>query len=704
MHITLMIFNNYWTLFILLFCSYQSFSQESSKSESYYVQKLEELLNNKEEVGFGKTLADLILINEEEFEHYTDTKLDYLFAIQDLSLNIGNRDNVFAYLEKAEKIIKKEEPGRYWEYFTNLANFYIETVDYTRAKENNLKALAELDRLRLVKERRFVLRDFAKNLMYLNEYDAAIQAAEDCIGICERVGDEKIKMNALSTIGSIYFKLQKYPKAADYFNQAYLYAKRNDHKKDLILYANKMANLYMALGQYQESIKYTKEGLKIADELNMYKYSSQCYLSIAKSEFLLNKFVDADNTLKRFMERKFVFKAIRLHCEVTILRAKIQWAKGDKERARVLYNIAENECIKDDLSSLMPEIFLGKAYYYYNENQFSPALQEIDNALRRSPEDLNVSLELMNLRSEVLEKQGAFKQAFYANKEKEIVFDSLVSMNKVGLVLTEQAKQEIEKGKFAIEKLETEKAELGIQVTQRRNIIFGLLFGILTLGISAYYYSRNRKLTIEKELAEVKQNLLRIQINPHFIFNTLNSIQSSFLLEDQEKTIHLFNKFSSLMRQVLENSEKAFIPLNEEMEMLINYLELEKVRTNNKFDYAINIGEGIDIYNEEIPSMILQIFIENSIWHGIIPKEERGLISIDVSKWNQKLSISVLDDGVGRAFSLNRKSNDQRKKKSLGTKLVSQRVNLLNRKFGKQLSLDILDGDNAKGTKVVLAI
>ena len=156
------------------------------------------------------------------------------------------------------------------------------------------------------------------------------------------------------------------------------------------------------------------------------------------------------------------------------------------------------------------------------------------------------------------------------------------------------------------------------------------------------------------------------------------------------------------MRQVLHNSEMSFVPLSDELNLLINYLELEKIRSNNKFDYEIEIEEDVNIFQAEIPSMILQIFIENSIWHGIGLKENRGTIRILVSKEKARHKIMIEDDGVGRMFSIRHKSKDQKNKKSLGTQLAKQRIHQLNRKFGTGIQLEIEDRLDTTGTVVLL--
>ncbi|MEM9846515.1 MAG: histidine kinase, partial [Bacteroidota bacterium] len=301
---------------------------------------------------------------------------------------------------------------------------------------------------------------------------------------------------------------------------------------------------------------------------------------------------------------------------------------------------------------------------------------------------------------EVYKKIGDYKSALAVQEQSEQIKDSLAVLERIGVIASLSADYQLKNKEIEIERLELANDLVEQKNQQNKYVILGLgVFALLAVGLG-YYFSRHRKLQLEQSLAEVKESLLRLQINPHFIFNTLNSIQSSFLQEDEEKTIHLFSRFSNLMRQVLHNSESAFVPLSEELDLLINYLELEKIRSNDKFDYQIEIEDQVNLYHTKVPSMILQIFVENAIWHGIGPKRSRGLIRISVGEEKGKHKITVEDDGIGRSFSILQKSKGQKNKKSLGTKLAMQRVQQLNQKFGKGLVLEVQDREEVSGTRV----
>ncbi|MEZ4932630.1 MAG: histidine kinase [Saprospiraceae bacterium] len=195
-------------------------------------------------------------------------------------------------------------------------------------------------------------------------------------------------------------------------------------------------------------------------------------------------------------------------------------------------------------------------------------------------------------------------------------------------------------------------------------------------------------------------------MNPHFIFNSLNSVQNQFLKGDAATSLLIMGKFSKLMRLVLNNSNETFVPIHDELELLRLYLDLEQLRTNQKFQYAINVDEEVDIYNTSLPSMVTQIFVENAIWHGIAPMGEKGKITLNIARQNSLTVFSVEDNGVGRKYSLRSKTNTQKEHRSLGVELVTERIRQINRKFTRNIRLfteDLEDVDGtAKGTRVNL--
>jgi sensor histidine kinase YesM len=197
-------------------------------------------------------------------------------------------------------------------------------------------------------------------------------------------------------------------------------------------------------------------------------------------------------------------------------------------------------------------------------------------------------------------------------------------------------------------------------------------------------------------------------MNPHFIFNSLNSIQSYILSNDAEKAVLYLGKFSQLMRLILTNSAYKFISLKEELKSITYYLDLEKLRFENKFDYTITVDKSLDEEFIEIPPMIIQPYIENAIIHGLLHKPTKGKIDIDFRPDGQRIICTVVDDGVGRQRSMEIAKQSGIKRKSRGMLITQARLEILNRQSDDEFSVKVFDlkdeKGNPAGTKVELII
>lgn len=217
-----------------------------------------------------------------------------------------------------------------------------------------------------------------------------------------------------------------------------------------------------------------------------------------------------------------------------------------------------------------------------------------------------------------------------------------------------------------------------------------------------------RVLKIEKQLIEIQQKALRLQMNPHFIFNSLNSIQSFILTRDIDLAVNYLSKFSQLMRLILNNSGESIIPLADEIQAVVHYLEIEKLRFDYKFDYTINIAPEIDEEFVGVPPMILQPYVENSIIHGLVHKPTKGHIEINFSFDGSNLVVTISDDGIGREMAMKLKNENGLQAVSRGMLITKERLDILNRNTNHKLSVNVTDlkSDNGKpcGTRVVLNI
>jgi sensor histidine kinase YesM len=215
-------------------------------------------------------------------------------------------------------------------------------------------------------------------------------------------------------------------------------------------------------------------------------------------------------------------------------------------------------------------------------------------------------------------------------------------------------------------------------------------------------------LEIEKQKFDLEQKALRLQMNPHFIFNSLNSIQSYIVTHETGMAVTYLGKFSQLMRLILMNSGNNFVVFREELKAITHYLDLEKLRFDNKFDYSIHIDKNIDTEFIEIPPMIVQPYIENAIIHGILHKKSKGSIEIDFALKGENLLCTVTDNGIGRAQAAEIREKAGIKRKSTGMYITKARLEMLNKntKAGYSVRIEDLKDANGKpaGTRVELVI
>ena len=236
---------------------------------------------------------------------------------------------------------------------------------------------------------------------------------------------------------------------------------------------------------------------------------------------------------------------------------------------------------------------------------------------------------------------------------------------------------------------------------------------LLLIGglFSWFSYKKNKeketqliKDVLENEMRELELQSLRALMNPHFIFNSLNSIKGFIIRNEPDVAANYLNKFSHLIRLILSNSQKPLISLSDELKALEMYIQLEGLRLEGKFDYSIHVEEEIKTESIQVAPMIIQPFVENAIWHGLMSKSGPKILTINIRKKGKGIEILINDNGVGRMASQNRRQNFGVKKKSYGMKITENRI-----KFAQQENAvfvkDLVDSNGEGiGTEVVIQL
>jgi len=261
-----------------------------------------------------------------------------------------------------------------------------------------------------------------------------------------------------------------------------------------------------------------------------------------------------------------------------------------------------------------------------------------------------------------------------------------------------------------------------IENTQTINIYIGRHFlntwwfwtvaGLILASMGFLFYKR-RIARINKEarlrsdyeikLNELENSALRTQMNPHFIFNSLNTINSFISRNETMQAHHYISKFSKLIRFILDHSRQRKILLSDELEVLNLYIQIEQIRFENKFDWELVIDEGIDTTTLELPPLVIQPFVENAILHGLLPLEKNGKLTIKIEHKGDLLWCTIEDNGIGRVKAKELKKSFLAKHKSHGIEITLKRIELFNKEHGKELSVEITDIPEG-GTRVEIPV
>lgn len=286
--------------------------------------------------------------------------------------------------------------------------------------------------------------------------------------------------------------------------------------------------------------------------------------------------------------------------------------------------------------------------------------------------------------------------------------DSLYAQRQARQFELIMAEAEAEKTDQKIRTLAQQNELSHLQLSRSRYLFAGVALIVLIISLSLLLYFQRKKLKAEQRSLLMEQRLLRAQMNPHFLFNSLASIQNYIINENTDQASIYLSKFSQLVRNILDNSVEESVPLEKEIETITNYLELQKVRYAGKFDFAVEVEEEIDEENMMIPPMLAQPFIENAIEHGIRHKEGTGHIDIRFRLEEGFLRFEVEDDGVGREKAREIEARQGTRHRSMATSITVDRLAAINRKSRKKIRMEIIDLENASGqgcgTKVTFGI
>ena len=455
--------------------------------------------------------------------------------------------------------------------------------------------------------------------------------------------------------------------------------------------------IYSSIGDPQNAKKYLFEGYELSHHDPYFKV----FFSAGLAKYYEEK-GQADSALYyfRYLEKDTVFNSREFKASRDENMGVLLTSNGQPEQG--LPYILRALPVQREIGPINGLTMLNLAICYSKLKQYKLSFAYLDSAAHYGDtiKDLSLAWQMLDLEAENYVGMQQFQKGYTAKESAFKLYkkekDTLIAKNARDLETRYRLKEKEDKITSLAIVNQVESKISG----QRKIIIVAMAIVMILVGTIVILLWRRRQMQIQIREAQLKQQLLRSQMEPHFMFNTLSVLQSFIVSEKPEKSIAFLNKFSRLLRINLENARESLVPLQKEIEALGNYFELNAMNFDNLFEYHIDIYQGYEEDDLLIPPMLLQPFVENAILHGLAQYGQKGLITVKIDKLSDALHCIIEDNGLG----LNSSSNVN-SKRSLSTIITQERLTLLSRQMGRPAKIIIIDkqGTNeGQGVRVTL--
>jgi two-component system LytT family sensor kinase len=613
------------------------------------------------------------------FSFITITKADEKDSLKHILDNKYNTDTSFcnAYAQ----FIELEENDEIW----TIYNLKFITLLRKILNQPNLQQ----------SEKKWYIKKLVTALMYESQnimnkkgdYEKALSLNYEMLKLSKSINDRGLESKSYNEIGTKHYVQKNFTDALIFFKKSMENNLALRDSFNLNIDYNNIALTYSDLNNFNVALEYNFKSLEIRKKLKLVNAIPICYNNLG---VVYKKLKQYDNALFYFK------KAYHLNDSL----------KNNKFKTRNLGNIATILISQNKHNEALP--------YAIQGFELSQSLKDIEHT--------SVAAMLLN---QIYKAQNKPKQALEMLELHMKMKDSLLNdANKTALLKSEfKYKNDLKQAEVNDLK---QKNEISRLQTQRRNIIFIVTIAILILSILLAYmlflkYKRKKETQlIQNELRE-KENLLiaerkasdselkalKSQMNPHFIFNALNSIQEQFMYGNKIKANEQMGNFTYLTRKILEISGKKSISIATEIEILEKYLQLEKMRFGDDFTYVITTDDSIDKDYHKFPPMLLQPIVENCVKHGLLHKEGNKHIAIgfQLSEDEKYYLCTIEDNGIGRKKSMEINTKNTHKHISFSTQSIKDRLEIFNENQNGLTYIDVVDeNQNIIGTKVIIQL
>jgi len=562
----------------------------------------------------------------------------------------------------------------------------------------------------------YALNQIGRTYRSISEFSKALISFQEALDVSRKAENIEFRVYSLNMISVVFRRTDAIKSALDYSQEALELAETVKNpsvglKRSINVSLNSIGNIYQILEQYDLAIEKFNQSMRLEKELENklglainYQNVGECYEAQGKLEEALDSFqkslaynIDIDSEKGKII------------CNYSIAHVYVHL--GKMQEALKLLNKALVAAKPLGDQKIISSIYINLGWTYIQLSNYNLAENNLTKGLRIARE-YNLPAEIAEANkflSELWIKKDDFKKGMAFYKEAKKYEDQITSNLNLRYVNDMIVRYESEKRSNQLEILAKENETVRLKLRKNRTMLLISGIALALLAGILYILYRQYQLNNEKKLLTLEQTMLRSQMNPHFLFNSLNSIKLYIINNEKKNAVHYLNKFSKLVRKILEASSQREIPLAEELETVDLYMNIENIRFSNEINFKIKVDKALDVHTIRIPSLILQPFLENALWHGLSSKEGEKNISLEVQKAQDGfIKISIVDDGVGRDAAEKIKQGKVLKRKSVGIDITKERLANFSKDYQNSFHVEIIDvyddSNNPSGTKIVLHI
>ena len=548
------------------------------------------------------------------------------------------------------------------------------------------------------------------------DYPKAIDYHNRAYLLAKKINDTISQIYSLNMLGVVYRRTDAVKSALEYHNKA-LNMTRNlksiddEILENIAISHNSIGNIYALLQKEDLAQKHFEKALEIEKKFNNKVGLAINYQNLG---MVVKQKGNMDEALKYFNKslsynEEAGSKLGKIICNNSIGNIYLDKNKPEKALQIIQPNLKLAQEVGDNY--YLSEVNINLAKVYIKLQEYEKAKELLNNSLKIAT-DKNIpshAAQAYQLLSTIYEKNGDYSKALeYHKKFNEEENKVLNEKNRqlVSDIIIKQIKLE---NKEKIEELGEENELVKKKLVQtKKSFRITLLLSLALFALGLVYY-KQRQLNNRQKVLNMEQDLLRARMNPHFIFNSLNSIKMYIIQNKPKDAVSYLSTFAKLIRNILESSADKEISLKEEIETIKMYVKVENTRFSNQIDFKLNVSDKLDLDKIKIPPLLTQPFIENALWHGLSPKKGEKKLTINIyPKDDNYLVIEIIDNGIGRKRAMEIKKSRTFKRKSIGIELSKERLKHFSKKHNQTYKINFIDlfDENHKpnGTKVVIEI